>query len=177
MSDYAHHLQKKFANEVSNVFDDEDEEMVGASSSQHDTTAAAANNTSGGMASGWRREMHEIFTDNFYKFKKSCGVDIDSEDGGEGLGLPSSPAVMTTGGGTGGGGSARGGISSDQNRIIDLTRMCILLSRIPLLRDTHSAMEEWNQRENEMNNEDEIDDMIEEEVDEEGDDDEEDEDD
>lgn len=64
--------------------------------------------------------------------------------------------------------------SSDQNRIIDLTRMCIVLSRIPLLRDTHSAIEEWNQRENEMNNEDAIDELGEE-VDEEGEDEEEDE--
>jgi hypothetical protein len=51
--------------------------------------------------------------------------------------------------------------------------MCIVLSRIPLLRDTHSAMEEWNQRENEMNQEDGDDDFddLSEEVEEEGDDD------
>jgi hypothetical protein len=48
-----------------------------------------------------------------------------------------------------------------------------VLSRIPLLRDTHSAMEEWNQRENEMNQEDGDDDFddLAEEVEEEGDDD------
>lgn len=57
--------------------------------------------------------------------------------------------------------------------------MCILLSRIPLLRDTHTAMEEWNERENEMNYEDDdLNDLTEEIVEDgDNDDDEEDEDD
>lgn len=91
--------------------------------------------------------------DNFYKFKKSCGVE-DTAEGGINTSLSDHSST------------------SDQNRIIDLTRMCIVLSRIPLLRDTHSAIEEWNQRENEMNNEDVIEELGEE-VDEEGEDDEE----
>lgn len=33
----------------------------------------------------------------------------------------------------------------------ELGRMCLLISRVPLLRDTNTSMEEWNKREDEMN--------------------------
>jgi hypothetical protein len=62
----------------------------------------------------------QIFTDNYFKFKKAAGVDNDDPE--------------------------------DAVGITELGRMCLLISRVPLLRDTHTAMEEWSKREEEMNN-------------------------
>jgi len=78
----------------------------------------------GGKSSGWRREMKEIFADNYLKFLKAAGV-----DGEGGNTLDEEDSVAT-----------------------NLARMCLLISRMPLLRDTHTAIEEWNRREDEMNN-------------------------
>ena len=33
----------------------------------------------------------------------------------------------------------------------ELGRMCLLICRVPLLRETNTSMEEWNKREDEMN--------------------------
>jgi hypothetical protein len=68
MTEYAHHLQKKFFASLSGgsgedgsgmgLLDDDEEDMLGGGgSTQHENHGA---NTGGMAASGWRREMHEV---------------------------------------------------------------------------------------------------------------------